>query len=278
MLLKNQNTAVAGLERIFRLMVNASVVVGLSGYSLVRLTQFIFKIERKNVALLVFFATIAGYNFVKYDALIRLKREKIKGDLKAIAAVSFLALLASAYFFFQLHFRSWVVIGIFGLLTLLYALPFFPDKQNARNWAGTKIYMVSLCWMGMTAILPLVEAGVAFGTDFVLICLSRFLFVLVLVLIFEIIDLRFDDPLLQTIPQQMGVKRTKILGCGLLVALFILHFFISQNNSSDLWVLLVVLGVTGNFLFYAHENRSRYYTLFWAELIPVLWFVLLTAA
>jgi hypothetical protein len=31
--------------------------------------------------------------------------------------------------------------------------------KNARNWAGVKIYIVALCWVGVTLVLPIINAS-----------------------------------------------------------------------------------------------------------------------
>jgi hypothetical protein len=94
--------------------------------------------------------------------------------------------------------------------------------------------------------------------------------VFVLILIFEIVDLKNDDPLLQTVPQQIGVERTKKLGFGLLLLFLALDFW---NVNFSLLSLFFIL-VTAFFLAFAHEKRSHYYTLFWVEAIPIFGFVL----
>jgi hypothetical protein len=161
-------------------------------------------------------------------------------------------------------------------LLLLYTLPFFPNKQNARNWKGIKIYIVSLCWVGVTVILPLINAKVGFTSDVLLLSIQRFILIFVLVLIFEIIDVNTDDPHLQTVPQQIGVEKTKLLGYGLLIVLLLLEFLYEANQDySPLLFKFIVSGSIALFLYFANENRSRYYASFWVEAIPIFWWLIL---
>ncbi len=267
------------LKKIFRFIVNASLIVGLSAFSLVRLTQLWLGIKNEmEVALFAFFGTVAGYNFVKYDALARLQKSRMRKELKVIAMLSFICLCMAGLLFFRLQFKAQVAAVVFSGLTVLYALPFFPNRQNARNWAGVKIYMVSLCWMGVTAVVPMLNAGTQLGMYFILICIRRFLLVFSLVLIFEIMDIRNDDPLLQTVPQKIGVRRTKMLGHFLLALLLILSFFNSDQDKITLAINSVVVIIIGLFLYFANDYRSKYYTLFWAEMIPVFWYALFLLA
>jgi hypothetical protein len=222
-----------------------------------------------------FFGAIVGYNFVKYEALARVQKTQMKNKLKAIAILSFLSLIAVGFYFFQLQRITQIVSIVFFILTLLYALPFFPNRKNARNWAGVKIYIVALCWVGVTVVLPVLNAEISITSDFYLKCIQRFILIFVLILIFEIIDLAKDDPHLQTVPQQIGVKRTKQLGFLLLALFFGLNFFGFIMDANFEYSSFAVAIVTALFLAFANEKRSKYYTSFWAESVPILWWLML---
>lgn len=263
-------------KRIIDFYINSSIHVALSCYFLVRMTQFMFNIsEEETIANFAFFGTILGYNFVKYDALARVKKLQMRNELKAIAFLSFLSLLLVGYYFFQLQRITQIVAVCFLGLTLLYTLPFFPNRKNARNWKGIKIYIVALSWVGATLILPILNAEIAITFDFYLKCVQRFVLIFVLILIFEIIDLQFDDPNLQTVPQQIGVKRTKIIGMLLLIMFYFLEFFKHDFIQKQLLVNLVLVTTISMFLIFANEKRPKYYSSFWVESIPILWWILL---
>jgi hypothetical protein len=222
-----------------------------------------------------FFGTILGYNFVKYDGLVRTKKLQMQISLKAIFIFSIFSLITAGYSFFQLQRITQIISVAFLALTLLYTLPFFPNRRNARNWAGVKIYIVALCWVGVTLVLPILNAEIAITSDFYLKCIQRFLLIFTLILIFEIIDLANDDPHLQTVPQQIGVKRTKILGLLLLIPFYFLEFLKTNFDQKQLIVNLILVSVIALFLLFANEKRSKYYTSFWVESIPIMWWLML---
>ncbi|KVV13876.1 hypothetical protein [Flavobacterium sp. TAB 87] len=255
--------------------INGSIHVALSCYALMHLTFHMFQIPAdESSALFVFFGTIVGYNFVKYDALVRVQRIAMRIQLKFIAALSLFAFVMVGYYFFQLQRITQVLSIIILAFTLLYTLPFFPNKKNARNWAGVKIYIVSLCWVGATVVLPVINAEIPITTDFFLKCLQRFILVFVLILIFEIIDVENDDPHLQTVPQQIGVKRTKILGLLLLLPFYCFEFLKINFDKNQLIVNLIMVSVLSLFIIYAKANRSRYYSSFFVEAVPIFWWLL----
>jgi hypothetical protein len=264
------------LKQIFDFYLNSSIHVALSCYALVHITFHVFHIQYDEpMALFVFFGTIVGYNFVKYDALVRVKRNPIGMQLKVIAVFSFISVILVGYYFFHLKRITQIVsVGIF-VITALYTLPFFPNRKNARNWAGVKIYIVAMCWVGATLVLPLINAGLPSTLDFFIKCLQRFILVFVLILVFEIIDLANDDPHLQTVPQTIGVKWTKYLGFLLLIPFWVLEVFIATFNYHDAIINLIMVLVLMLFIAFANPNRSKYYTSFWVESVPILWWLMI---
>lgn len=263
------------LKHILNFYLNSSIHVALSCYALVQITFHVFHIQYdESMALFVFFGTIVGYNFVKYDALVRVRKKPIGNQLKIIAFLSLISLVLTCYYFFQLERITQLVS--FGILavTALYTLPFFPNRKNARNWAGVKIYIVALCWVGATLVLPLINAEVPFSFDFFIKCIQRFILVFVLILIFEILDLANDDPHLQTVPQMIGVKRTKFLGLLLLVPFCLLEFLISTFNYKDLFINMFMVALLSLFIVFANTKRSKYYTSFWVEAVPIFWWLM----
>ena len=259
-------------KNILDFYIDASIHVGLSCFFLVLTTQFYLGIHQDfEMAFFAFFGTVIAYNFVKYEALFRAKKGKIYTKLQFVFLISFLFFLAVVFCFFQLNSATQYLAIALLTLTLLYALPFFPNQQNARNWAGFKIYIVSLCWAGATVVLPILNAEITPALDFYIQGIQRFILIFVLILIFEIIDLKVDDPHLKTVPQQIGVKLTKQLGY-LLLFLYCFLEVLNSNFSFKFFLLqLILIIVIALFLFFANEKRSKYYTSFWVESIPIFW-------
>jgi hypothetical protein len=226
-----------------------------------------------SIAYFAFFGTIVGYNFVKFDTLARTNKNKMRSQLKVIAVFSFVSLLLVIFCFLKLQYTTKIIATLFLILTILYTLPFFPNTKNARNWAGLKIYIVALCWVGVTVILPILNSEISFQNSFYIIALQRFLLIFTLILIFEIIDLKTDDPHLKTVPQQIGVKNTKLLGFVLLIIFYGLGSFNSNGNFQILELLLnfIIVIISALFLYFSNENRSKYYTSFWVESVPIFW-------
>lgn len=265
--------------RLFKLVLDfylrASIHVGLSVWALCMLTGHMFGIsEIFTPALFGFFVTVAGYNFVKFHTLF-LSRRSLSNEALGILLVSAVAAAGGAYCFFRLDFAAQLAGILSLLLTVLYTLPFFPNRKNFRNWAGVKIYIVSFCWVVITVVMPVLDAGIPIGNDFWLKCAQRFILVFVLILAFEITDLGNDDPLLETVPQKLGVTATKNLGLFLLTIFYILEFFRVSVETAQLLANLFLITITGAMLWFAQPWRSRYYASFWVESIPIVWWLIL---
>lgn len=264
------------LKYIFDFYIQSSLHVALAVFALVRITYLKLNIPYdESVAYFAFFGSVVGYNFIKYDELARVKKIKLNKTFKAIIVLSVLSAFATFYYFLALKTNT-KLIGIGALfLTVLYTLPFFPNKSNMRNWSGIKIYLVAIAWVGVTVLLPVINADVDFSTLVILKCIQRFILVFVLMLIFEIIDLQFDVISLETIPQKLGINKTKLLSYFLIMIFLFLEYFkpnITLNQFAVSFFAAIILGL---FTYFASSKRNKYYTSFWVESVPFFWLILL---
>ncbi len=261
----------SALKRIFDTYLWGSMHVAMAVLALVLMTNYMFNIPfNLHMAGFAYCGTMFSYNFMKYESVYRFKRT-ISKRLKIITVLSIIAFIAATVFFLMLKRPTQITGIIFFGLTALYTVPVFPKRANLRNLSGMKVYIVALCWAGVTTLMPLVDAGIEISTDVILKFCQRFLLVLILILIFEIIDLGEDDPMLRTIPQIIGVKMTKLLNLILLVPFYCLEFFKSTVDSMQLLVNIILVVATALFTIFATPERNKYYTLFWVESIPIFW-------
>lgn len=265
------------LKNIFDIYIYGSVHVAASVLSLVLMTNHMFGIPFSlPMAVFAFCGALFGYNFTKYENLYRLKKPRGK-KMGAILALSLIALASAGVSFFMLAWKAQVTAFVFLGLTVLYTVP-FPNYKNLRNWSGIKIYIVALCWAGVTLLMPLQNAGVEAYWDVYIKFIQRFLLVIILILIFEIIDLEEDDPHLKTLPQVFGVRRTQIFNIVLLILFYGLELLKYKIDNSQLLVNVFLIVSVALFTLYAHPKRHKLYTLFWVESIPIFWLILIMLA
>lgn len=264
------------LQKVLDFYIESSVHVALAVYALIRVTFLKLHLPYDEaVAYFGFYGTIVGYNFIKYDELARVRRVPLTNRFKAIIGLSFLCFCATLYYFWQLQtITKWIGVGSL-FLTILYTIPFFPNTSNMRNWSGIKIYLVALAWVAVTVWLPVINAHYPIDWVVILKSLQRFILVFVLMLIFEIVDLQFDELYLKTIPQQIGEKKTKLLAYFLLFLFVLFDVFKPNMSLQQFFVNTFFALVLAIFTFYANSKRSKYFTSFWTESLPVFWLVLL---
>ena len=259
------------LKKLLDFYIHGSIHVSVSVLCLVLMTNHMFSQPFDfDMAGFAFFGTLFGYNFIKYEVFFH-EKLPFRKALTPILIVSIFSLFAGAYCFFCLKFKTQITSAVFFGLTFLYTVPIFSSKTNLRNWTGIKIYIVAFCWAGVTTLLPMINFGIESYQDILIKFVQRFLLIVVLVLIFEIIDSKDDDPNLFTVPQIMGIQKTKWLGYLLLIPFYFLEFFKTSLDSNQLVINVILIAITSGFLFFAHENRTRYYTTFWVESIPIFW-------
>lgn len=270
------------LKQIFNFYIDSSIHVALAVFALSWVTLLEFGIPYDRAVLyFIFFSSITGYNFVKYFGLARFHHRSLTNWLKLIQVFSLMCFIAMCYFALKLELISLVVILGFGVVTFLYAIPFLPNKilydkhKNLRNVSGLKVYIIALVWAGVTVVLPLLNNHVPLDTNVVVSGFQRFVFVTVLMFPFEIRDLNYDSLKLATIPQQIGIKNTKMVGVLLLMLFFLLEFLKPQLNVEHTVSMLITMFVTLMFLIFANRNQGRYYSSFWVEGIPLVWLLLL---
>lgn len=211
---------------------------------------------------------------MKYVSIV-VKKKSLNAKIKAIAFLSIVSFLLACYCFFKLNWLAQLTTIAFGALCVLYVIPIAKEKTNLRNLAGVKIYIVSFCWAGITTLIPIINANLAIEADIVFKFLQRFILTLILILIFEINDLKYDDIRLKTVPQTIGVKKTKWFIYTLLIPFYTLEF-LKNNYYPNQWLInLILVIIIFLFTYFASANRSKYYTLFWVESIPVFWYLLI---
>lgn len=259
------------IKNLFWVYIHGSMHVALSVLALVLMTNHMFHLPFNwAVAVFAYCGTMFSYNFMKYDGLFRVKKSAGK-KVKFVVLLSTIALIAAGISFFFLERITQIIGVVFFALTALYTVPFFPNTKNLRNWSGVKIYIVALCWAGITLVLPLINAHVGLTSDAYLKFTQRFFLIIILILIFEIIDLKEDDPHLKTIPQQIGVRRTKILNLSILLPFFLLELLRTTIDYRQLLSNFIMVVTVSLFTVFASPQRSKYYTLFWVESIPIFW-------
>lgn len=269
------------LKALFDFYINSSIHVAFAVFSLTYITFIELHLPTDwPLLFFVFFSTITGYNFVKYFGMAKFHHRQLARWLKVIQVFSLTSFILMLVFLFQLRQKTIVYVGVFGLITFLYAIPLLPKRffidrqQNLRNISGLKVYVIALVWAGVTVLLPVFDSAAVFTTDVWVMSSQRFLLVMLLMLPFEIRDLQYDSLKLATIPQKIGVKNTQAMGVLVGMVFFMLEFLKVELEVKLIILTLAVAFMVVLFIVFATRKRNDYYSSFWVEGVPIIWLLL----
>lgn len=262
------------LRSLFGFYINSSVHVALSVYAFTKVTQYYFGLNADlNLEAFIFFGTITGYNFVKYAGVAKFYHRSLTKSLRLIQIFSFICFCLLCYFGWLLPLKTLAYFSPFAVLTILYILPFLGGFQKSlRGVSYLKIFVVAAVWAGVTSSIPILSEGKSVDLTFPFV--QRMLFVLVLILPFEIRDMKLDIEDVRTLPQKIGVPQTKKVGLALLLFVLTLEFLITEDKSLRNVTLLISFLLL-LLLMRSKENQSKFYSSFWVESLPIVWWLIL---
>lgn len=260
------------LKSIFKFYINGSIHVALAICTLVKITFIKFDIVGSNIFLgFIFFCSIVGYNFVKYSKVTKLYHPRLTRSMKGIRLLTAVSIGLLLYFTFKIPYITLLYMLPLVFLTILYAVPVFSNAKNLRSIAGVKIFIISVVWSGTTVLIPIVYANASLDFDFIIEIIQRFLFIIVMMLPFEIRDLEHDDETLETVPQKIGVTQTKVFGSILLVVFLLLTAVKDELSSTEILSTIGITTISLLFLWGTEKKQSEYYCSFWVESVPMMW-------
>lgn len=264
-------------KQLLNFYINASIHVALAVYCFVNITAFAFKLpQNTNLNFFIFFGTITGYNFVKFSGVAKLHHRSLTERLKVIQIFSFFCFLALCYFGYLLKIKTLLLTIPFTFLTILYAVPFLSGFQKSlRAVSYLKIVIVAVVWAGFTVLIPVYDAKQTIEFSVFLYTIQRFLLVVVLILPFDIRDVKFDAISLQTIPKKIGIAQTKRLGMILLIISLVIEYLIFEDKNYN-FSFLMFFFLTIILLMRAKISQPKYYSSLGVEALPIAWWVILS--
>ncbi len=232
--------------------INTSIHVAVAVFSLVQITKLSLNIStNRNLDYFIFFGTILGYNFLKYSEVFWKRVFTFKKNF-GIVVVSLMAFFGLIFYFFELEMNIQMAFFQIGFVVIIY--PFL------RKYGFLKMFVVAFCVTYITVYIP--EINYKLNWIFLF---QRFIIVICLLIPLEICDLETDSKTLKTLPKIIGIRNLKILGYFLLLLFCLLQFAFCN---------LIFAFVIAIFIFFSDDNRSKYYTNFWVESIPIFWWIL----
>ena len=249
------------LKQIFDLYIKSSLHVAFAIFSFVKVVELSLNIS-SNLFLegAIFSGSVLGYTVLKNYEFWKSTKFSVHKN-KSVLGITTVAFLTFVFCFFQLKFSFQI-----AFLQIFFLVLFYPFL---RKYWFFKISVVSFCVTYVVSYIPTLETKMVFFYDAILQA-KLFFLICALLIPFEIYDSQHDAITLQTIPQKFGVKKAKYLGYVFL-AVFCILSFLFQFEISD----LLIANIIGLFIQFSSTKNTKYYTTFWVESIPILWWLIL---
>lgn len=249
------------LKQIFDLYIKSSLHVAFAIFSFVKVVELSLNISSNLfLEVAIFSGSILGYTVLKYYEFWKSTKFSLHKN-KSVLGITTLAFLTFLFCFLHLKFTFQI-----AFLQIFFLVVFYPFL---RKYWFLKIAVVSFCVTYVVSYIPTLDTKILFFYDTIL-QVKLFFLVCALLIPFEIYDSQQDPATLQTIPQKFGVKKTKYLGYLFLISFCILSLLL-RYEILDI-ILAIVIGL---FIRFSSTKNTKYYTSFWVESIPILWWQIL---
>jgi hypothetical protein len=266
------------IKKWFSFYVFANVHVGLAALCLTKITMIAFEIENDSLAYFVFFSTIMSYNFiriVRLDDINSLISNWMRSNKSNLIILNSLCLISTIYLALSFRLSDLLFLLPFFLLSLLYVLPITSKIKGFRQIPGLKLIIISFTWAGVTVGFPLFASNLLDSEGVWIVFIQRLMFVIAITIPFDIRDAQLDLPGLKTLPQIIGVGKSKVLAILLMIVFNYLEYY-SMTEIEISFVVTSLVTIFSVFLILgASERQHRFYSSFWVESIPILWYGML---
>lgn len=223
---------------------------------------------------IVFFGTLAIYNFSRIGSLTHFLH--LKSKYRQQFFLTLIGLAGTLLFVILRGFelKTFLYLGVLGFVSFCYSLPY--SGMGLRTIPFLKLFLIAFVWAGSSIGLLLIVHHSLIQHQ--LLFLSVFFFVVGITVPFDIRDKHTDEKELKTIPQVIGVIPSKIFSVGSLILSMVL-FYLEFNFMYDAVVVWIITCLTAVFLVLnATDKRSEFYYSFWMEscsVFPLLLFLIL---
>lgn len=269
------------LKTLFYFYVFSNIHVSLAVFSLTKITLLQYDIESDLLPWFTFFSTFLSYNFLRlyhYRNLQAWYKEFVSVHKVSLIVIAVLSTVGLFILMFYLSLMTLVLLFLFFLLTLFYAVPLNFNTNlpiTLRSIAFMKLSVISICWAGVTVMVPLIQYEISFSNDEIIMFLQRMLLVAAITIPFDIRDVYEDDSTLKTLPQTIGVKNSKITGTLFLLLFLVMIFLLQPPVHPFLWSDLIIAGIAMVLLWLASTMQTKFYSAFLVESIPIFWLLLI---
>lgn len=217
------------LKKAFNLFLFSSLFIAICAVMMTLQTNQLLGLEYDVQPYLgfVFCSTICSYNFHWFltpDSYQERTRAVWTQQHKTLHLVLFFAGLAGSGFFFLSLMKYWFWLGVPVVLTFLYSapkLPYAPFSWLKKVAIGKTLYL-SLVWLYVTTLAPIILGGHNWQTDYLFFACSRFFLVYPICIVFDYRDRESDrKDGIRSMITYFSEKGINVLFYGCLIVFFV---------------------------------------------------------
>lgn len=288
--LRNRLSLMKFFRQLFYISIYTNLLIALAAMAQCALTYYVFSQPMDYAIILVEgAATLMLYNFSlvwskpKNPLESRFARTRwVFGNEWVLWLNIVLAGGILLYCLFQIHFNSFLFLGVIGLLSVLYGFPVFRyqgRRVGLRQLPGAKIFHIALVWVCSSVILPYIElfsSGIMIDIQLLAtLAVLKFLLLIICTLPFDIRDIAQDSYYhLKTLPNMLGEKKAKRLCYTLLLIHITLIAITGYSSPIVLGLLLTDILIAAFLKFFVFRKEGHYHYAYLLDLSLILQFVL----
>lgn len=254
----------------FHFILSHSIFIAICGAALAFQTALLLRLEISfYVYGFIFFATLCSYNFYWIISKSSFSdRKSLQKMLANVATNIVLFLIAGAGLLYCLVQAAIPIsfVSTAVLLTVLYAIPLLPVKalHFTRKAGFIKTILLSFTWAYVTAFIPLQKTYMLLNEADLFIISRRFLFMLMLCIIFDNRDKNVDKIRgLHSLATDLGPRLLKILIYVIFAILFITNFLYKDYGISFYQSIGLQVSTLMLLLVYQLSKENRSYIFYY---------------
>lgn len=209
------------MNRIAYLLIHSNLIISLSGgvltYGITRHFEIDHNLKYSFVVSLLIFSVYTLQRIADISGFTNPEKFLVEKNQKKPLITSSISLILAIILGLSIFNNNPVLIAytlFFSVICYWYTVPIFGKKL--REIPGVKILVIAITWSYACAFFPLINEGIPFeqaGLFSLVLCV----YLIAIILPFDIRDVHTDDLNQSTVPQIIGVTPTKLFGTMLLI-------------------------------------------------------------
>lgn len=260
-----------------------SIFIAICGVALAFQTAQLLHFDRSVFVYgFIFFATLCSYNFYwllskfSFSGKIGLSNF-FKKDLTAISLLIF----SAAGLLFCLYRSSMIIEHVITaiLLTVIYSIPLLPFKflRFTRRAGVLKTTLLAFTWMYVTAFLPLQKPYEMLNSADIFILTRRFLFMLMLCIIFDSRDIAVDKIRgLRSLATDLGAATLQVLIYSIFIIMFASNLFSTYYGITIYQSIALQTSTIALLVVYFYSTKKQGYLFYYFLVDGLMLFSALT--